>query len=270
MIHPWKSRRFVPVLTLAGLMAVSVSYGQETWSKDSALAQNGEESALVIVDKKYDEESGDLVLVLTNRSEVSVTAFSLFFVIADATGNGPIHFTERDFFPGDGIAPGAAHPITVNRGIPDQPSSRFSARSVRLDFEIRSDNSSYGNAASVDRVFERRVADYVELNGLLTRIKQMSSGLPMSLLPMLKEVAERGQEARGSLLQGSNPQTTERERAHLAALSGTGFLAEQTLAMVEKGLLPEQAVARLEKLLEVEVARRSKGFRSVDLERYDR
>ncbi len=263
MPRSWQCRGIVPVLTLAALVGFSATYAQEL--EDPNWPGRDEDSALEFTDKRYNEETGELVLVLRNRSDVTVTAFA----VSHVGSSGSTSVWGEDRFPGDGIAPGASYEMKVALGGPHQSSSRFSGRAVRLDYEVRSDNTSYGNTAAVDEVFERRTAYFVELEVALARFRQEYSGLPRSVLPLLREESERAKEARRALL---DPQDrhTRRDRARLAAVASIGDLAGQAVEHIEADQIAEQVVAYLEQFLEDELARASKNVRLIDLERYER
>ncbi|MCP3997329.1 MAG: hypothetical protein GY722_20050 [bacterium] len=269
MTRSSQCRGIVPVLAFAALVGFSATYAQELEVKPLARPFQDEDSALEITDKQYNEETGELLLVLRNRSDLTVTAFAVSLVSADPTGSGPTRVQGKDMFPGDGIAPGASYEMKVALGASGQSSSRFSARAVRLDHEIRSDNTSYGNRASIDRVFELRAAYFVELKEALTRLRQGTSGLKRSALPLLREETELGKESRRAL---TDPQDrhTQRDRSRLAAVASIGDLTEQIVRRIEAGESAEQAVADLELFLENELARASRNIRRVDLERYER
>jgi hypothetical protein len=248
----------------------SALHAQEREGK-KGLPPHDEDSALEIIDKKYNEETGDLLVVLRNRSDVTVTAFSIAVVSADSTGSGTTRVQGEEMFPGDGIAAGASYELKVALGAPDELSSRFSARAVILNHEIRSDNTSYGNSASIDKYFERRTAYFVELKEALTRLRgeKGRSGIPGPVLPRIREEAARGKEARRALVDPQD-QHTRRDRARLAAVASIGDMAEQAVKGIEAGQFVEQTVANLELFLETELAHASRNIRPVDLERYER
>ncbi len=268
MIRSWQCRGIAQVLAFASLMDFSATYAQELEDKNWTPLQV-EDSALEITDKKYNEETGELLLELRNRSDVTVTAFAVSLVSSDSTGSGTTTVLGEDRFPGDGIAPGASYEMKVALGDPRQYPSRFFGRAVKLDHEIRSDNTSYGNTAAIDRLFQRRAAYFVELEEALTRLRQVTSGLPMSVLPLLRDETEKGKAARRALL---DPQDRhiQQDRSRLAAVANIGDMAEQTVELIEAGQPAEQIVSHLETFFEKELARAAKNIRLVDLERYER
>lgn len=271
MTRLWLRRGFGPLLALAGLVAVAAAYAQEPRKGNSVVRQD-ETSALEITDKQYDEETGELLLVLRNRSDVTVTAFAVSVVSADSTGRGPTRVQGEDQFLGDGIAPGTSFEMRVLLGFPGQAPSALSGRAVSLDHEIRSDNTSYGNTAAIDRLFESRAAYFVAVREALTRLQaaQKRLGLQRSVLPLLQEETERGREARSAITDEYQARQEELDRPHLAAVASVGDLAEQTVERIEAGHPAEQAIADLETILEAQLDRASRNIRQEDLERAEK
>lgn len=270
MIRSCQCRGIISVLAFTAVVGLSALHAEEHGGGKSEPPRD-EVPALEIIDKKYNEETGELLVVLRNRSDVTVTAFSIAIVSADSTGSGTTKVRGEEMFPGDGIAAGASYELEVTLEAPDEPPSRFSARAVILNHEIRSDNTSYGNRASIDRYFEGRVAYFVELEEALTRLRgeRGRSGISRPVLPLLREEAEKSKEARRALVDPQD-QHTQRDRARLAAVASIGDMAAQAVKGIEAGQFVEQTLANLELFLETELAHASRNIRPVDLERYER
>ncbi len=255
-------------LALAVLVGFSAAYAQEPENKNRLPVQD-EGFVLEITDKHYNEETGDLSLMLRNNSDLTITAYGVSLVFSDREPRAPTGVSAKDMFPGDGIAPGASREHKIALGDPSQYSARYSARAVKLHHEIRSDNTSYGDTEFINNDFEQRTAYFVELERALTRLRRETSGIPKSVLPLLKEEAEEGKAARQFLTDPYN-QRTQRDGSRLSAVASIGSLAGQTVKMIENGHPAEQAVAYLDQFLEDELANASRNIRPADLERYER
>ncbi len=256
------------MFAFALLLGVSATYAQE--GKTSGPLQD-DVPALEIVEKRYNEETGDLLVVVRNRGDLAVTAFGIRTVDGGPEGDGSIGFHYQDMYIEGGIAPGTTYETQISLGDPTQfPSSRFAARSAKLDHEIRSDNTSYGNTEYIDMWFEQRAADFVEYEAALARLREERSGLPKSVRPLLEEQTEDGQKARRVLLDPYNGRE-QRERARLSAIANVASMTEQIERSIENGERTEQeAVAWLEQYFEERLAIIAKNIRPIDLERYER
>ncbi len=269
MARSWQLRRIFPLFTFAALLGSSGTYAQEPDAERSGPLQE-EVPVLEIIDKQYDEEANAISFVLRNRSDLAVTAFGIAFADAPARGGGT-GVSARDLYIFGGIAPGASYEMEIPLGDPiDDSSSRFTARSVTVHYEIRSDNTSYGNTEDVDTWFEHRAADFVECEAVLARLREATSGLPKSVRPFFKAEREAGQAARSILLDSYNGRD-QRERARLSAIVSLAEITKQVEQRIETGRRSEQeAVALLQQLLEERLAINAKNIRPIDLERYER
>lgn len=265
-----QGRASIPLLFFVSFLGASTIHAQGGESGDGIRLQDAQ-PAMAITGKTYDEETGDLHLILQNTSDLTVTAFAVALVSASSAGRGATRVRGEEMFPGDGIAPGASYNLTIKLGPPGHSPERYVARTVRLDHEIRSDNSSWGNRSSIDRVFESRAAYLVELEAVLARLRtgRGTGGVPVSALPAIAGEADRGREAQSSL---TNPHDrhTQLEAARLAAVATIGGMAEQTIQGIQRGQIAEQAVADLELFFERELENASRNVRPRDLERFER
>ncbi|MCP3998094.1 MAG: hypothetical protein GY722_23990 [bacterium] len=269
MARSWQLRRIFPLFAFAALLGSSGTYAQPDAERSGPLQD--EVPALEIIDKRYDEGTGILRVVLRNRSDLAVTAFGLSSVDASPTGSGVWGTDAQDLYILGGIAPGASYEMEISLGDPiEDSSSRFAARSVKLDHEIRSDNTSYGNTKDIDMWFEQRAADFVECEAALARLREATSGLPKSVRPLLKAEREDGQAAQSILLDSKNGRD-QRERARLSAIVRLAEITKQVEKWIETGSRSEQeAVAFLQQFFEERLAIIAKNIRPADLERYER
>lgn len=271
MIRSWQAREIIPILTLAALMSIS-SVNIPAGEEEFLTPWQDNESALEISSKAYNEETGKLVLILKNRSDLTITALGVVLVSSDSTGRGSTMLQAEEFFPGDGVAPRASYEMVLTLGTPGQTSPKFSARAALLHHEIRSDNSSYGHAATVDKLFQERAAYYVEYKAVLNRLRARKEAPDVSrpMLSFFEEEAERGEEARRDLLEDTRGQISERERARLSAVASVSHIARQVFERVTAGLAGEELFAQMEDLFEQEMLNASRNIRPVDLERYEK
>ncbi len=270
MTRSWQHRGIASILALAAHVGFSATYAQALGDKSPAPLQD-EHWALEIADKKYNEETGKLVVVLRNRDELRVTACAVALVFSDSTGGGSTLVRGEEMYLGDGIAPGAFYEMEVELGPPGPAPPRFSARAVKLYYEIRSDNSSYGDTASIERLFETRAAYFVEFEKALARLREGKGppALKKSVLPLLREETEKGKKALRALTDQQQDRYTQLDRPRLAAFASISNLTEQTLQRIEAGEPAEQVVSELEWVLEDQLARTAKNIRPADLEGYE-
>ncbi len=265
--------RSVLLLIFLALVSFSARAQESSQTTRDLLDKNGA-PALQITEKVFDEETGLLTVVLTNRSNLNVTAFAVSLVAADSTGNGTMGIQEEERFPGDGIAPGATFVMKMALGIPDPTQRRFLAQAVNLEYEIRSDNTIYGDTALSDRIFEQRAAYLVELERASQRLQSAhgDSAGQRSVLPLLQEATKEGKAAHRTLLDGRSlselPAGEEQhERARLAAVLRVGNMMDQYLQLIETGQQStEVAITYLEQFLESELANTARNIRPEDLQ----
>lgn len=254
----------VTIVTHAGWQAAA----QEIRLQESATED--ETSALQVINKNFDGASGELSIVLLNRSDLDITSFAVLVVSSDELGNGTTTLHGQEMFPGEPLTPGASHEMKFS--LNQTSSSKLSARAVKLEYEIRSDRSSFGNTELIDDVFLRRAAYLVEMDKALARLRQgqESPNLHPPVVPLLKKEKERGQEAQRLLLAFPFEVKTPLETSRWSALSNVGDLAAQTLKIIEEGGSLDRAASNLEQLLASEVAHASKHVRPDDIARYQR
>lgn len=224
---------------------------------------------LEIVEKRYDEATGDLTVRVRNRSiDLWVTAFGFSRV-----GGGSRDISSWEKYITGGIAPGAYHESVVSLGETGDPSTAFTARSVKLHHEIRSDNTSFGDTEAIEMWFERRVASYVEHERALVRLREETGNQSASFRALAGDDIDTGREAQRRLLDTSISERgrSQRETARLSAIASVSDMLFQADRWIESGERTEQeALAYLKDYFERKLAILAENLRPIDLERYGR
>lgn len=131
--------------------------------------------ALEIVGKEiYTEDTGKNTLRLELRNShpyESITAFSVAVVRDRGDGRPQLSSQGKDLLPGEVLAPGEIHEMNIGLGrATEGSSSRFAAVQVSPHFEILSDNTAQGDAASIEKTFRHRAVQFLAAQKALLRL----------------------------------------------------------------------------------------------------
>jgi len=207
--------------------------------------------ALRIANKSFDRNTGLLSLSIENRGARAVTAFEVAVIDAGSRGGGSTILQGSDTVDTAGLAPGHSREVLIALGQTDSESLGTRARSARLHFEIRSDNSSCGDWGGVNRIFEMRAATLEVTTSILEEIGAKTTGdtVPEDVRALLITRVAQGRDARRALISPNEQELGRSDRARLLAQMTVGDLVGQTVRKIEIGWAPGLALRELVQVL---------------------